>query len=85
MTEVDVLVTGGAVITMDPSNRVIEDGAVAIKGDRIVDVGSTAEVRQRIAGARRTLDAQRHAVLPGLIDTHGHGGHTLARSIGSAS
>jgi cytosine/adenosine deaminase-related metal-dependent hydrolase len=83
VNEVDVLVAGGAVITMDPSNRVIEDGAVAIKGDRIVDVGPTAEVRQRVAGARRTLDARRHAVLPGLIDTHGHGGHTLARAIGA--
>jgi cytosine/adenosine deaminase-related metal-dependent hydrolase len=80
--EADLIVTGGSVITMDAHNRVIEDGAVAVTADRIVAVGPAAEVRSRFRGARKTLDARRHAVLPGLIDTHGHAGHTLARTIG---
>jgi cytosine/adenosine deaminase-related metal-dependent hydrolase len=82
VSEADLLVTGGAVITMDAANRVIDDGAVAVAGDRIVAVGPAAAVRDRFPAPRRTLDARRHAVLPGLIDTHGHGGHTLARTIG---
>ena len=82
MNVVDLLVTGGTVITMDAANRVIEDGAVAVTDDRIVAVGTAAEVRGRVGKAHRTLDARRHAVLPGLIDTHGHAGHTLARTIG---
>jgi 5-methylthioadenosine/S-adenosylhomocysteine deaminase len=35
----DLLITNGIVVTMDPQRRVIEGGAVAIKGERIVDVG----------------------------------------------
>jgi 5-methylthioadenosine/S-adenosylhomocysteine deaminase len=79
----DLVVEGGTLVTMDPANRVVEDGALAIVGNRIVAVGSRAEVAAQISGARKTIDARRHAVLPGLIDTHGHGGHTLARTIGA--
>ena len=40
----DILITGGIVVTMDPTRRVIDDGAVAIKADRIVAVGDSATV-----------------------------------------
>lgn len=83
MQQADLVVEGGTLVTMDAANRVVEDGALAIVGDRIAAVGSRAEVAAQIAGARKTVDARRHAVLPGLIDTHGHGGHTLARTIGA--
>jgi 5-methylthioadenosine/S-adenosylhomocysteine deaminase len=75
----DLLVTGGTVITMDPQRRIIEDGAVAIAGDRIVAVAASAE----LAGmqARRTIDAAGRIVLPGLIDAHGHAGHSLLKTI----
>src|ERR1700691_2993996 len=43
--KVDLLVTGGTVVTMDAQRRVIEDGAVAIRGDSIVAVGPRAEAR----------------------------------------
>ena len=38
----DILIADGTVITMDPARRVIEDGAVAIVGNRIVAIGTTA-------------------------------------------
>ena len=69
MSQLDLLVTGGAVITMDAANRVIDDGAVGIAGDRIVAVGPSADLRSRYPNPAKTLDAHRHAVLPGLIDT----------------
>jgi hypothetical protein len=37
----DILITGGTIITMDSARRVIDDGAVAIVGDRIVAVGTS--------------------------------------------
>ncbi len=77
----DILITGGTVITMDSSRRVIENGAVAIVGDRIVAVGTTASL-DSLYVARETIDAQRKIVMPGLIDGHGHAGHGLVKSIG---
>ena len=74
----DLLITGGTVITMDPARRVIENGAVAIAGNRIVAVGPAAEVP---AQAARVIDARGHAVLPGLIDGHAHAGHGLVKTM----
>lgn len=81
---VDLLIEQGCVITMDPARRVIEGGAVAVRGDRIVAVGDSADLRQRFSAAR-TIDATRCAVLPGLIDCHAHAGHALLRCIGGAN
>ncbi|MBK8249087.1 MAG: amidohydrolase family protein [Gemmatimonadetes bacterium] len=77
----DILVTGGTVVTMDSLRRVLEDGAVAVRGDRIVAVGPTAELQARYT-ARETIDARRMIVMPGLIDGHGHAGHGLVKSLG---
>ncbi|MDQ3805646.1 MAG: hypothetical protein M3416_17690, partial [Acidobacteriota bacterium] len=46
---VDLLVAGGTVVTMDRERRVIEAGAVAVRGGRIVAVGTRAEVERRYA------------------------------------
>ena len=35
----DLLISGGTVVTMDASRAILEDGAVAVKGDTIVAVG----------------------------------------------
>lgn len=78
----DLLITRGTVVTMDSVRRVIDDGAVAIVGSRIVAVGTTAEVTARYE-ARETLDAHRKIVMPGLIDGHGHAGHTLVKTLGT--
>lgn len=78
---VDILITGGTVITMDSSRRVLENGAVAISGDSIVAIGPSADLASRYA-ARETIDADKKIVMPGLIDGHGHAGHGLVKSMG---
>ena len=80
--QVDLLITDGTVITVDDRRRVIEHGAVAIDGDRIVDIGTVAEIDARYT-ARKTIDARRQAVLPGLIDCHAHAGHGLLKTMGA--
>jgi len=77
---VDLLVTGGTVVTMDARRAVIENGAVAVRGERIQAVGPEAELRQRFE-AKSTLDARGKLVLPGLINTHTHAPMTLFRGI----
>ena len=80
----DILITEGTVITMDPDRRVIDNGAVAIVGDRIVAVGTTAELRERFR-SRQAIDARRKVVMPGLIDGHGHAGHELLKTLAADS
>lgn len=75
-----VLISGGTVVTMDKSRRVIENGVVAIKGDKIVAVGTRAEIATRYRGAR-TIDATGKVVIPGLINTHTHVPMSLFRGI----
>lgn len=67
----DLLVAGGTVITMDRERRVLRDGAVAIRGARIVEVGRHEEVIGRYR-ARRTIDGRGKVIAPGLIQTHVH-------------
>ncbi len=81
---VDLLIERGTVITLDAQRRVIEDGAVAVRGTDIVAIGQTADLRKRYTAAR-TLDAHRKAVMPGLIDSHAHAGHGMLRTMGAGS
>src|SRR5205085_9654717 len=77
---VDLIVSGGTVVTMDSSRRVIEDGAVAVEGGRVVAVGKRADIVRRYA-AREVVDAGGRAVLPGLVNGHTHVPMTLFRGI----
>src|SRR5215216_4607935 len=79
---IDLLLIGGTVVTMDPTRAILEDGAVAVDGDRIAGVGSARELASAYQ-ARKTIDCRGKAVLPGLIDAHGHGGHSLIKTIGA--
>lgn len=63
------------VITMDGAP--IDDGAVAVEGDRIVDVGRYDEVRARGSGAVTDLGGV--VLLPGLINAHCHLDFTALR------
>src|SRR5260370_36608273 len=68
-----IIIKNGSVVTMNDAGDVLVGGAVGIEGDRIGDVGGTAEVlaRQSAEGAR-VIDATGQAVLPGLVDLHYH-------------
>ncbi len=76
----DILVTGGTVVTMDADFRVIERGAVALRGGRIAAVGPADEIGARFE-ALRTIDAAGRIVMPGLIDAHAHAGHGLTKGL----
>jgi len=77
---VDLLIRGGIVVTMNAASRVIPDGAVAVRADRIVAVGTTQEVLAKYR-AQRTIDAAGRVVMPGLINTHTHVPMCLFRGI----
>ncbi len=51
---------------------IVEDGAVYVEGDRIVDVGAASEVRSRHPRADVRIDATGRVVMPGFVDPHTH-------------
>jgi len=77
---VSLVVTGGTVVTMDPSARVLPVGAVAIDGDAIVAVGTADAIRAGYRG-RQTIDARGQVVMPGLVNTHTHAPMVLYRGL----
>ncbi|HEY1205993.1 MAG: amidohydrolase family protein [Bryobacteraceae bacterium] len=76
----DWIWTARYVVTMDPARRVIENGAVAIRADRILAVGPRAEIDRRYQAAQR-LDRPDALIAPGLINTHTHVPMSLLRGI----
>jgi 5-methylthioadenosine/S-adenosylhomocysteine deaminase len=78
--DVDLLVAGDWVLTMDASRTMVRDGAVAVGGGRIVEVGPLAKLESRW-GAVRRIGGSGRLVLPGLVNAHQHlTGDRLARS-----
>ena len=78
--EVDLVVTGGTVVTVDASGRIIPSGAVAIDGSDIAAVGTADTVAKQFRG-RETINASGQIVLPGLINTHTHAPMVLYRGL----
>ena len=78
---VDLLISGGTVVTMDANFTIHDPGFVAVREDRIVALGPLADVSGY--SAVRTVDAADTIVLPGLINGHQHAPMTLFRGLGS--
>jgi 5-methylthioadenosine/S-adenosylhomocysteine deaminase len=76
----DLLIVGGTVVTMDASRAIVDGGAVVVKGDTIVAVGTRGELEVRYT-AKQTIDAKGGLVLPGFINGHTHVPMTLFRGL----
>jgi len=66
----DWLVTEARVYTVNPAQPWAE--AVAIKGDKIVFVGSAREARKLAGKQTKIIDAKGKLLLPGIQDSHVH-------------
>jgi 5-methylthioadenosine/S-adenosylhomocysteine deaminase len=77
---VDLIVSGGTVVTMDSARAIYQDGSVAIRGDSIVAVGPRAEIEGQYQSAQ-VIDARGHLMLPGFINGHTHVPMTLFRGL----
>jgi 5-methylthioadenosine/S-adenosylhomocysteine deaminase len=78
---VDLLVLHAHLLSMQGKGvGYIRDGAVAVRGDSIVDVGPSTELGNRYQAAE-TLDATNCAVLPGLVDVHMHTVYAIVRGV----
>ena len=70
----------GLLITQNRDNPLIENGCVAIEGNKIIDFGPTSALKEKYAGAEY-YDAKGRVIMPGLINTHGHIYSALARGM----
>jgi predicted amidohydrolase YtcJ len=66
----DLVLTNGKIITVDERFTIAQ--AVAIRGDRIVAVGTNQEMARLTGPTTRRIDLMGKAVSPGLIDNHMH-------------
>lgn len=66
----DLVLTNGKVVTVEDALPQAE--AVAVRGDRIVALGSSTEIRRFVGPATQTIDLGGQLVIPGFIEGHGH-------------
>jgi 5-methylthioadenosine/S-adenosylhomocysteine deaminase len=78
--EIDLVVRGATVITMDPDRTVLDDGAVAVHDGRILAVGSMVDIDARFR-ANECIGGRDRLVVPGFVNAHQHlTGDRLVRS-----
>src|SRR5262245_49447187 len=66
----DLVVINGDVYTVDPAHPRAQ--AIAVRADRIVAVGTNAEILKLADARTRRIDARGRLVIPGFIEGHGH-------------
>ena len=75
-----LIVSGKYLLTMDEEDAILENGALVIEGDRIVEVGSAPEIRAKYPNA--DLIAEEHGlIMPGLVNTHTHAAMSCFRGL----
>lgn len=77
----DLALLNGKVVTVDADDAIVE--AVACKGEKIVKVGKTEEIKALIGRHTKVVELKGKMVTPGFVDTHFHfaGGATRARAV----
>ena len=78
MQPVDMIIKNGTVLTMDSNNAVFENGFLCIKGDTISHIGEGAAENFK---SKKTIDAKKGLILPGLVNAHTHAAMSLFRGL----
>lgn len=78
--QIDLIVAGDYVVTMDETATVHKGSAVAVDDGVIIAIGPAAEINAEYS-ARDSLDGKNRIVMPGLINGHSHAAMTLLRGI----
>ncbi|MFH0933276.1 MAG: amidohydrolase [Nitrospirota bacterium] len=80
MQSVDYIIHADYVLPIDESLTVIKDGAIAVKGTKILKVGTSQEIFQKYT-ARNIINGKGKIVFPGFINTHTHAAMVFFRGI----
>ena len=80
MEKVDLIIRGDYVLPMEGDLPVIKDGAVAVTGKKIIDVGIYTDISKKY-NAEKILEGEDKVVFPGLINTHTHAAMVYFRGL----
>lgn len=76
------LFKNGIIVTVNPDREIFFHGAVAVKDDRIVEVGPTEAMEAKYTDCERVTDLEGRVMFPGFVNTHNHLFQTLLRGLG---
>jgi len=79
-----LIIKNGTIITMDADRRVLENSAVAIENQFIIEIGDAGSLQKKYPDFR-VIDASKKAMLPGFIDGHAHAGHGMIKTMGDGN
>lgn len=74
------IIGNGRLITQNKENPFIENGALVIEDNKIIDYGNTNDILSKYENAEY-INAKRKVIMPGLINTHGHIYSAFARGM----
>jgi predicted amidohydrolase YtcJ len=66
----DLVLTNGNIVTVDPDQPQCE--AIAIRGDRIAALGTSAEIERFVGASTKLIDLEGRLAIPGFIEGHAH-------------
>ncbi len=67
---VDTILVNGKIVTVDDRFAIVQ--ALAIKNQRVVATGSSADIRKLADSSTQVIELNGRTVIPGLIDNHSH-------------
>jgi len=78
---IDLLITGGCIVTLNNKNSIINNGSIAINNTKIVEVGNSNLIDKKYE-PKIKINSHGFVVMPGLINIHGHASNSLIRGLG---
>jgi predicted amidohydrolase YtcJ len=68
----DLVLTNGKIVTLEAGQPEVQ--AIAVRGDRILALGTSDEIKKHVGAATQVIDLQGQLAVPGFIEGHGHFG-----------
>ena len=70
LPKADLIIINGSVATVDSANTIAE--AIAIKGEKIIAVGTTKEIKRYEGDSTKVIDVGGKFIMPGFVESHAH-------------
>ncbi len=80
MQNIDLIISARWIVPVEPHEVVLHDHVVAVHAGRIVDVIPRAQARATYSAASQ-VELPDHALIPGLVNAHGHAAMSLLRGV----